>query len=711
MNYIRVSLSSMKKSKLKRLHTIISNEISDQQDDFLFLQWYSAVVDFIESKLYSIRNNVKKKQPPKNVCKIYFDNKAIEMINLSRILRDKSLDQILPSVPNKFTVPMVTYKLSPPIASTIFNFKNFVENLDTNSYLLDNSILPCNCQDSPFMDPYHKHIISGDLNIVADNKLRKLLSKGPNFRESRPLHWGKARESLLSGLDQCIDNYCRDNALNKVTMSPWLYKVTELIDKRIEDLKVKTKNITIIEKLKEPSIKRSLKNLHDKFVIAPIDKATGNISFICKRFYADVLIKELGINNNGYNNSDTYTWIKNTTTDDLVSTHTDNLKKMFNIKVNDENKCLPSIYWLPKMHKNPIKSRFIIAAPICSIKPLSKSVTSIFKMFHQQIETYNKKCQFFTGVNTFWVTLNNQPVIRKMNKINLNKRAKCITTFDFSTLYTKIPHDKLLYVLNNLIDFCFDGGPSDFIAITRFGAQWVDCPTGYKLIFDKQKVKEAVKFVMMNCYFTIGDKIFQQIIGIPMGSDPAPFFANLFLYFYESKWLRKLQRSDLRRARRFINVFRFIDDLIALNDDKEFESCFKEIYPVELELGKENEGYQEATFLDLNIAIKNNKFSISLYDKRDGFPFSIVRMPYRSTNMPSSIFYSSIGAEILRIARATSIQENFENSSHTLLTRMMKQGATRDKIAKILDKVFGRHGPCFSKFYSASVELTNVLLQ
>ena len=104
---------------------------------------------------------------------------------------------------------------------------------------------------------------------------------------------------------------------------------------------------------------------------------------------------------------------------------------------------------------------------------------------------------------------------------------------------------------------------------------------------------------MTNCYFTIGDKIFQQIIGIPMGSDPAPFFANLFLYFYESKWLRKLQRSDLRRARSFVNVYRFIDNLIAMSDNKEFEGCFKEIYPVELELGKENNGYKEASFLDL----------------------------------------------------------------------------------------------------------------
>ena len=73
-----------------------------------------------------------------------------------------------------------------------------------------------------------------------------------------------------------------------------------------------------------------------------------------------------------------------------------------------------------------------------------------------------------------------------------------------------------------------------------------------------------------------------------MGSDPAPFFANLFLYHYESKWIRSLKKSDLRRARKFANVFRFIDDLTTLNDWGEFEQHFHEIYPPELELKKEN---------------------------------------------------------------------------------------------------------------------------
>ena len=55
--------------------------------------------------------------------------------------------------------------------------------------------------------------------------------------------------------------------------------------------------------------------------------------------------------------------------------------------------------------------------------------------------------------------------------------------------------------------------------------------------------------------------IFCPIIGIPMWSDPTPFFAKLFLFFYESKWMNELKKNDLIKARKLFNMFRFIDDL------------------------------------------------------------------------------------------------------------------------------------------------------
>ena len=145
----------------------------------------------------------------------------------------------------------------------------------------------------------------------------------------------------------------------------------------------------------------------------------------------------------------------------------------------------------------------------------------------------------------------------------------------------------------------------------------------------------------------------------------------------------KLQKKDLHRAWKYGNVFRFIDDLSAVNDSNEFELHHHKIYPEELQLNKENNSNKQASFLDIDIEIVNNKFVTSLYDKRDAFPFSIVRMPYKCSNIPSTIFYSSIGAEILRIARACTDAESFSKSAKPLLNRMIKQGANTKKSQNI----------------------------
>ena len=113
----------------------------------------------------------------------------------------------------------------------------------------------------------------------------------------------------------------------------------------------------------------------------------------------------------------------------------------------------------------------------------------------------------------------------------MNKRnnAKQITTFDFSALYTKTPHDKLLDILYK-IDFVFKGGTRYYIIINKQGcALWSSKKRGHLFVFTKSLLKEATEFLLHNSFFCIGNIIMIQVTGIPMRSDPAPFFANLFL--------------------------------------------------------------------------------------------------------------------------------------------------------------------------------------
>ena len=71
--------------------------------------------------------------------------------------------------------------------------------------------------------------------------------------------------------------------------------------------------------------------------------------------------------------------------------------------------------------------------------------------------------------------------------------------------------------------------------------------------------------------------------------------------------------------------------------------------------------------MDLNIKIRGGKCHFGLFDKRDSFPFSIVRMPDKSSNVPSSIVYSATGAELLRIAIASNNPESFSKAIKPLI--------------------------------------------
>ena len=70
-----------------------------------------------------------------------------------------------------------------------------------------------------------------------------------------------------------------------------------------------------------------------------------------------------------------------------------------------------------------------------------------------------------------------------------------------------------------------------------------------------------------------------QVIGIPMGSDPVTFFANLFLACKEADWVKAHPKLGKINVWKTNNPFQFTDDLLSPNDDSTFEKHYKDIYP------------------------------------------------------------------------------------------------------------------------------------
>ena len=93
-------------------------------------------------------------------------------------------------------------------------------------------------------------------------------------------------------------------------------------------------------------------------------------------------------------------------------------------------------------------------------------------MIFAHIESFHNKSKFYSNFKMFWVVQNSFPIIDKLKKINLKETAKSVATFDFSTLCTTIPHDLLINVLSEIIQFVFKSSIRNRICFSPSSISW-----------------------------------------------------------------------------------------------------------------------------------------------------------------------------------------------------------------------------------------------
>ena len=57
--------------------------------------------------------------------------------------------------------------------------------------------------------------MTSDLHIIKNNLLRKLFTKVPKSRESKPINFDQAKSCILTGLKEWIQKWCDKNVVNK----------------------------------------------------------------------------------------------------------------------------------------------------------------------------------------------------------------------------------------------------------------------------------------------------------------------------------------------------------------------------------------------------------------------------------------------------------------------------------------------------------------
>ena len=672
---LRKSFFSLQKSSLYTLRSRILNRCSQEfeMDKLECSPLYRIILDLFKYKLEPfVKKKAFNKKRPKLVCSVRFINKGIEMIHLPSIFRKCQSSVHF----CKVKIPDVVYSFGKTIGPKIFNFKETVLSYDPLKTVQEQ--FGCQCASyQQFLDESCGHVATGDLNIVDNIKLREVLKKGPQHREPQSVNPDTVFVSVGHDLKEFVKKWANKEKIAETCFSQWLVEVNKCLRSRLDKIVNDYKLPKYSSVFDDTKAKACLRELKDKFVLVPVDKASKNVSVICKQFYMKVLLDELVSNDSTYYKLDS-------SIDNLFNVHQ---KYLTSIKLVPPCHRIPYMYWTPKFHKPSLSQRFIVSYASCAIKPLAKKISLALKVVLNQVKSFGNMLYNCTGVKHYWIVDNSTPIVDYLKSVNQRKAGRNIETYDFTTLYTMLEHQDILDSIYFVIDLAFKKSKYKNIAVYNKSASWANKPRSTTFSFNTESLKSSIKFLIDNSYFSVGSLCFKQVIGIPIGVDCAPPLANLVLFKYEYQFMCKLLKSNYRRALKFNGSFRLMDDISIVNGDNAFHEDMSEIYPHSLVLNKENEGSIYADILDLNIKLDNGTFNYKIYDKKDKFKFEVVNFPDLYGNISAACGYGVVKSEISRYARLSSNFDDYISRKNLLLQKLIKKHYKSDRIDNIFNSI------------------------
>ena len=122
----------------------------------------------------------------------------------------------------------------------------------------------------------------------------------------------------------------------------------------------------------------------------------------------------------------------------------------FGLFVDEDHSKLPTLYWLPKLHKRPYKSRFIAYSNACTTTELSILLTSCLTAIKNHVIKYCTTVYERNGKKLFWTIKDSGEILNKLKSRGFLSSG--FSTYDFSTLYTTLPHNLIKEKLTELIE-------------------------------------------------------------------------------------------------------------------------------------------------------------------------------------------------------------------------------------------------------------------
>lgn len=343
------------------------------------------------------------------------------------------------------------------------------------------------------------------------------------------------------------------------------------------------------------------------------------------------------------------------------------------------SKMVPNFYILPKIHKNPIKGRPIISYSNAISKQACIILDDALKIMQNKIrERFG---------NRYWSVNNSSQVIDRIKSIPFNRVKKTmIKSYDFTSMYTKIPIDELIKVMSNWYNELYTKTGEKFTSkYTRVvDNKYEEVIIEWTLETFIGLVSTVVKFT----YFSFNGKIYNQVCGVPMGANCSPLLADLYLAWFEIIGWKNIHDESgnplFIDEEEFKYNCRYLDDLLVIGTEVNFKDILMpHLYKNTMEITESTSDENgDIIFLDLVIKIVKGQYITKMYRK----PGTIFNYPHYLSYIPFGIRKGIIVGETLRIIRNNQRKEDRVNDYRLFLNNMNRRGYSDSYVMKIWDE-------------------------
>ena len=383
-----------------------------------------------------------------------------------------------------------------------------------------------------------------------------------------------------------------------------------------------------LSKLERESLKK-LKTMDD-IIITKADKGGATVIIDIEDY-----IKEAERQLNDVNS---YKKLDNDPTlvyNDIVNEAIDTLqnKNLIRKKVADSLKIThpttPKFHTLPKIHKPDNPGRPVVNSIDSHTSKISKFVDFYLQPLAQRLPSYIKDTSHF---------------LRKLNSRKNINQNDILVTLDVKSLYTNIPNDEGITAAKNAIERSPDS---------------------------KASVKVITTFLWL--ILTLSNFVFNGInylqkMGVTMGSNCSPSYANLFMGEFEAQHLYPLLRGKCKLYTRYIDDIFFIWN----GTENELLEFFRNINGIHRTIKFEpNYSTSEINFLD-TVVYKNQSgiLQTKLYQK----PTDRTNLLHFKSAHPTATKTSIIYSQALRIKRICSEEHEMRHQFNVLKSKLLKRG-------------------------------------